>query len=67
MVALPPVVAARWPSRASVSFSEWISSERTSVESRNRTSVLAGCTFTSTSRGGSVTNSASTGWRSRER
>ena len=67
MVAVPPVVAARCASRASASFSACISSARTSRQSRKRTSVLAGCTLTSTSRGGSVTNSATTGWRSRGR
>ena len=76
--AVPPGGTRRWSrcrrwsrraalSRASASLSECMSSERTSVESRKRTSVLAGCTFTSTSRGGSVTNSATTGWRSRDR
>ena len=51
MVAVPPVVAARWPSRASASFSACTSSARTRPASRKRTSVLAGCTLTSTSRG----------------
>ena len=67
MVALPPVVAARWPSRASASCSARISSARTRPGSRKRTSALAGCTLTSTSRGSSVTNSATIGWRSRGR
>ena len=40
---------------------------RTKPQSRKRTSVLAGCTFTSTSRGSTVMNSATTGWRSRGR
>ena len=37
------------------------------ARSRKRTSALAGCTLTSTSRGSSVTNSATIGWRSRGR
>ena len=54
MVALPPVVAARCPSRASASCSARTISARTSAGSRKRTSALAGCTLTSTSRGSSV-------------
>ena len=66
-VALPPVVAARWPSRVSASCRARMSSERTRPGSRKRTSALAGCTLTSTSRGSSVTNSATSGCRSRGR
>ena len=67
MVASPPVVAVRCASRASASCRARTIEARTRPESRKRTSVLAGCTFTSTSRGSTVTNSATTGWRSRGR
>ena len=61
MVALPPVVAARVPSRVSAAFSACTNNARTSPALRKRTSVLAGCTLTSISRGSSVTNSATSG------
>ncbi len=66
--AWPPLLAAvRRPSRASPSFSACTISARTRPALRNRTSVLAGCTLASTSRESSVTNSATTGCRSRGR
>src|SRR6266567_1849109 len=67
MVALPPVVAARRPSRESAAPNAWTISARTRPPSRKRTSALAGCTLTSTSRASSATNRATIGWRSRGR
>ncbi len=40
-----------------------ITSARTAPTSRKRSSVLAGCTFTSSSSGGRSSHSATTGWR----
>ena len=52
MVALPPVVAARCARRApALPAARARSRPRTSPPSRKRTSVFAGCTLTSTSRG----------------
>ena len=64
-VAAPPRADARWPAACSADASALTISERTRPASRKRTSAFAGCTFTSTSAGGSVTNSASSGWRPR--
>ena len=61
------LAAVRRPSRARPSFNPCTIRARTRPALRNRTSVLAGCTLASTSRGSSVTNSATTGWRSRGR
>src|SRR5579883_1483901 len=67
MVAAPPLVAARIASRASAAFSAETINARTTPALRKRTSALAGCTLTSTSRGGVETNKATSGWRSRGR
>ena len=64
---LPVLAAVRSPSRARPSFSACTIKARTSPALRKRTSVLAGWTLASTSLQSSVTNSATTGWRSRGR
>ena len=61
------VEAARFASRASALLSAWRMSARTKPALRKRTSALAGWTLTSTSGGGSDTNKASSGCRSRGR
>ena len=57
------LAVARCSRRPSASCSAVTISARTACASRNLSSVLAGCTFTSTSSGGSVRNSASIGCR----
>ena len=67
-IAVPSLLAAvRFPSRDNPSFSACTISARTRPALRKRTSVLAGCTLASTPSGSRVTNSATTGWRSRGR
>ena len=67
IVPVPPALAARLPSRNSASCSARIMRLRTRPGSRKRTSALAGCTLTSTSRGSIATKSATIGCRSRGR
>ena len=56
-----PASEARCPAASNPRRSAPTIRPRTPLTSRKRTSALVGCTLTSTSRGGSVTNSASSG------